>query len=66
MVIKWTNIHSGDTGYVERVDSKERHFVNTPVKENAKFYINRGLATIDLNRLHIYREDVNNTFEIED
>lgn len=66
MVIKWTNKVSGDTGYVGGIDTKERHFINADTKEDAKHYTNKGLAKIDMNKLHTYGEDINNEFAVED
>lgn len=64
MVIKWTNIMSGEQGYVESVSAKEKHFINTFDKANAKVYKTAGSAKTAIKNLISYGEGEVNTFEI--
>ena len=63
-VIKWTNRFSNETGYVKTISNKEKHFVNTYEKEEAKTYteVNGNKA---INRLISFGEGDNNIFELE-
>ena len=62
-IIKWTNKYSNETGFVESINSKERHFVNTYEKDKAKQFI-KANATKALKKLEEIGECVNNTFEV--
>jgi len=64
MIIKWTNIMSGEQGYVESVSAKEKHFVNTFDKDNAKIYKTASAAKTAIKNLISYGEGEANTFEI--
>jgi hypothetical protein len=64
MKIKWTNKYSNESGYVESIDTKGGHFVNTYDYEKAKVYNTKGNATKALNKLQEIGECVNNTFEL--
>ena len=61
--IKWTNKYSGETGYVESVSSKNRCFINTPNKKDAKSYSEKSVKGI-LTKLESYGETENNNFEV--
>ena len=61
--IKWTNKYSGETGYVESVSSKNKCFVNTFEKKEAKEYSEKAVKGI-LTKLDSYNETENNTFEV--
>lgn len=61
--LKWTNKFSGETGYVQKISLKEKHFVNTFAQDAAKRYNSLKLVENDLKLLSQYGEDVNNTFE---
>lgn len=63
-IISWENIYSKETGFVGDIDKKERHFVNTPDKKNAKLFPNKGLATIAVKQLVNFGEAENNDFAI--
>ena len=58
VLLKWTNKFSNETGYVESVSAKEKHFVNTFDVNAAKRYSSRTVA----NRIN--GEAENNDFEI--
>ena len=64
VVIKWTNNFSGETGFVESVNTKEQHFVNTYDIQNAKQYKAEANAKGMISKLISYGEGDNNTFEI--
>ena len=64
--IRWMNKYSGETGYVAGIDSKERHFVNTPDVQEARTFTNAGLAAVGVKQLTAYGEAENNVFEIVD
>lgn len=61
--IKWINRISGETGFVESVDTTKKHFINTYNFENAKSY-NKGNATKVIMCLNKYGEGLNNDFEL--
>ena len=65
VVIKWVNKISKETGYVESVNTKEKHFVNTFDKNKAYEYPNAGLAKIAIGRLTAIGEAEANDFELE-
>lgn len=64
-VLKWTNKYSGETGYVESISSKDRHFVNTFDKTAAKRYSSLNIAGRMITTLASYGEAENNVFEAE-
>ena len=64
VIIKWTNKFSGETGYVESVSTKNRCFVNTFKKKDAKRYSEKAVKGI-LTKLDSYNETENNIFETE-
>lgn len=64
MAIKWTNIYSNETGYVQSVNTKENHFVNTYDIASAKVYKTASAAKAAINKLIAFGEGTNNTFEI--
>lgn len=63
-ILQWTNKYSGDTGYVESISAKEKHFVNTFNQNDAKRYATRSVATRMITSLSSYGEAENNTFDI--
>lgn len=62
IIIKWSNTISGDTGYIERLDYKNRHFINTYDESNA-FWFEAEVLNDLLELLHEYNESKNNLFE---
>lgn len=64
VVIKWTNKFSGETGYVESIDTNNLHFVNTYDIESAKKYKATSVAKGMVTKLISYGEGENNDFEI--
>lgn len=44
-VVQWKNRRSGETGYVEKINRKENHFVSTQEIKDAMHYANAGLAS---------------------
>lgn len=63
VVIKWTNKFSGETGYVESISSKEKHFNNAYEFEDAKQYSETSAKGI-LTNLAKFGEAENNDFEL--
>ncbi len=64
VLLKWTNKFSNETGYVESVSAKEKHFVNTFDANAAKRYSSRAVANRMIASLRSYGEAENNDFEI--
>ena len=62
VVLKWTNKYSGDTGYVASLSAKEKCFINTFSKEEAKRYSEKAVKGI-MTKLESYHETDNNDFE---
>ena len=65
-IIKWINKFSGESGYVKSVLKSKGYFVNTWERDNAKTYLNDGMAKKDLLLIEEMGEAVNNDFVIED
>ena len=65
VVIKWTNRHSNESGYVQGVLAKEKHFVNTFNRNDAKKYSSERIAKGVVTTLIKYGEAENNEFVIE-
>lgn len=63
-ILKWTNKYSGETGYVESVSTKEKHFNNTFEKESAKTYKTESAAKKIIASLTAMGEADNNDFEV--
>lgn len=63
-ILKWTNKYSNETGYVESISAKDKHFVNTFDKSNAKVYNSSSVARRMVSSLQSYGEADNNIFEI--
>lgn len=63
-IIVWRNKYSGEQGYVAAVSVKEKHFISTHNRENAKRYYDRAAAKCAVTKLTSYGEAVNNDFEI--
>ena len=63
--LKWTNVYSGDTGYVGKVSKKEGHFINAPEKADAKTYVSEKAAANEIELLASMGEADNNRFDVE-
>ena len=63
-IIKWTNKFSNETGFVESIDTKEKHFNNTFDQASAKQYNKKNTAYKNISKLRSFGEGDNNTFEI--
>lgn len=63
-IIKWTNKHSGDTGFVESISTKETCFHNTFDRKEAKQYKSESIAKRMISTLTLYGEAENNDFEV--
>ena len=61
--IKWTNKFSNETGYVASVSNKEKCFINTFDKDEAKEYSERAVKGI-MTRLESFGETEDNIFEV--
>ncbi|MBR0400651.1 MAG: hypothetical protein IJH95_07570 [Mogibacterium sp.] len=61
--IKWTNKYSNETGYVASVSTKEKCFINTFDKDEAKEYSERAVKGI-MTRLESFGETEDNIFEV--
>ena len=66
-VIKWINTYSGETGYVGKVNTKDRNFHNADA-ENAQVFKTDAAARGAITKLKSYGqgEEINNEFELED
>ena len=64
MIICWKNKYSNESGYVESVSRKERHFNNTFDKAEAKVYKTKEAAQKIIELLVSFGEGDNNDFEI--
>jgi hypothetical protein len=62
MVIKWTNRYSGETGYVASISRKERHFINTYDRNEAKDYSSKTVYKM-IDDLVSFGEAEDNIFE---
>ena len=62
-IIKWTNKFSGETGYIASVSTKNKGFVNTFEKSEAKVYSDKYVKNV-LNKMEEYGETENNDFEV--
>ena len=65
-VIKWTNIYSNETGYVQMIKHSKNHFVNTTEKENARKYRSEKEARKAIDSLIEMGEGRENVFSIEE
>jgi len=63
-VLKWTNIFSGESGYVASVRKSKGYFENSWELDGAKTYISESLAKRDIDTLVELGEAENNRFEI--
>lgn len=61
--IKWTNKYSNESGYVASVSAKNKCFVNTFEKSEAKEYSEKAVKGL-MTKLESYNETENNTFEV--
>ena len=43
LIVRWTNLHNGDSGYVKSLHRQERYFESTHVVEEAKVFSARGI-----------------------
>lgn len=64
MIIQWTNKYSNEQGYVKSINTKERHFVNTFNREEAKNYKQKRNAVKVIEQLTSFGEADNNSFAI--
>jgi len=64
--LKWTNIHSYESGYVAKVSNVNKCFINTYEKDKAKKYAYEKAALNDIEKLKEFGEAENNIFEIEE
>lgn len=62
--VKWTNRHSGESGYVKSVKSKKGYFENTFNQDEAKKYLNETMANSDIKLLNEIGEGKNNDFVV--
>lgn len=65
MKIKWTNKYSKETGFVESINSRDRHFVNTYDYDKAKTFT-KATVTKALKKLQEIGESENNDFGVID
>lgn len=65
MKIKWTNKYSKETGFVESINSRDRHFVNTYDYDKAKTFTKTTVSKA-LKKLQEIGECENNDFEVID
>lgn len=63
-ILKWTNIYSGESGFVKVLRRADGHFVNTFEIEEAKRYSRKSDVTKALNLLQLLGEAENNHFEV--
>lgn len=65
--IKWINTYSGETGYVGKVNAKDRNF-HTADAEHAQVFKTERAANIAISKLKGYGQgaEINNEFELED
>lgn len=63
-LIQWTNIYSGETGFVQMIKHSKSHFVNTPDKEFARKYRNDNEARKAIDELIQMGEGRANVFTI--
>lgn len=61
--LKWTNIYSGEVGYVGKVSQKAGHFFNAD-KDGAKSYNSVKMAERDIKILEQLGEAENNRFKV--
>ena len=64
MLIKWTNKFSDETGFVQSISKKEKHFNNTFDKKSAKVYKDKSAAQRIITLLTSYGEAEANDFAI--
>lgn len=62
--IKWTNVYSGETGYVQMIRHSKNHFVNTADKEMARKYRSDAEARSAVDELIKMGEGRTNVFEV--
>jgi len=63
-IIKWTNIHSGETGYVKMIRPTSNHFINTFDPKQARKYRSFAEATKAIAALCEMGEGDFNRFDI--
>ena len=64
MIIKWINRNSREEGFVKSVSAKEKHFINTFDRSEAKVYKTEAAAKTSVKSLISYGEGAENDFEI--
>lgn len=58
MIIRWTNKHSGEQGYVKKLNRKEKYFENTFERSEALAVSDKkGVAARTINLLNEYCPD---------
>lgn len=62
--IKWTNRHSGETGYVKMIRTSNNHFINTYDKGDARKYRSEAEANKAICVLQQIGEGQNNDFVV--
>ena len=62
-IVKWTNKFSGETGYIASVSTKNKSFINTFEKSEAKEYSDKYVKNV-LSKMEEYGETENNDFEV--
>ena len=62
--IKWTNVWSQETGYVESINYEERHFVNTTMVEYAQKFVTIEDAQKAIQALIEMGEGKTNVFDV--
>jgi hypothetical protein len=65
-IIKWTNIYSGEIGYVQMIRHTKGHFVNTSDKAMARKYRSHADAQKAIETLISIGEGQSNVFTILD
>jgi hypothetical protein len=64
--IQWTNVYSGETGYIQMIRHSKNHFVNTTDKSLARKYRSDVEAKKAVDDLIQMGEGRNNIFNIVD
>lgn len=63
-IIKWRNKFSNETGYVESISARDKHFINTFDESSAKKYSSMAIARRMITTLSSYGEAENNDFDV--
>ena len=62
IILRWENIFSGETGFVQSVSKTKGYFINTVSPREAKGYKSQKQVETDLDILHLVGETQNNRF----